>query len=79
MKKVSGIGIGSGHYGIGYRRYSKQSIGIGIGIGIGISICISIGHHGIVPSLIMGIKCGKLIVNLLTVCVHLGINVLDIL
>ena len=41
MKKVSGIGIGIGHYGIEYRRYSKQSIGIGIGIG----------HHGIVPSL----------------------------
>ena len=37
MKKVSGIGIG--HYGIEYRRYSKQSIGIG--------------HHGIVPSLIV--------------------------
>ena len=72
MKKVSGIGIGIG-IGIGYRRYSKQSIGIGIGIGI------SIGHHGIVPSLIMGIKCGKLIVKLLKVCVHLGINVLDIL
>ena len=42
MKKVSGIGIGIGHYGIEYRRYSKQSIGIGIGIG----------HHGIVPSLL---------------------------
>ena len=41
MKKVSGIGIGIGYYGIEYRRYSKQSIGIGIGIG----------HHGIVPSL----------------------------
>ena len=40
LKKVSGIGIG--HFGIEYRRYSKQSIGIGIGIG----------HHGIVPSLI---------------------------
>ena len=39
MKKVSGIGIG--HYGIEYRRYSKQSIGIG--------------HHGIVPSLIISI------------------------
>ena len=43
MKKVSGIGIGIGHYGIEYRRYSKQSIGIGIGIG----------HHGIVPSLVL--------------------------
>ena len=42
MKKVSGIGIGIGHYGIEYRRYSKQNIGIGIGIG----------HHGIVPSLV---------------------------
>ena len=42
IKKVSGIGIGIGHFGIEYRRYSKQSIGIGIGIG----------HHGIVPSLI---------------------------
>ena len=41
MKKVSGIGIGIAHYGIEYRRYSKQSIGIGIGIG----------HHSIVPSL----------------------------
>ena len=40
MKKVSGFGIG--HYGIEYRRYSKQSIGIGIG------------HHGIVPSLVLG-------------------------
>ena len=39
LKKVSGIGIG--HFGIEYRRYSKQSIGIGIG------------HHGIVPSLVM--------------------------
>ena len=38
MIKVSGIGIE--HYGIEYRRYSKQGIGIGIG------------HHGIVPSLI---------------------------
>ena len=45
MKKVSGIGIGIGHYGIEYRRYSKQGIGIGIGIG----------HHGIVPSLIITI------------------------
>ena len=36
-KKVSDIGIGIGHYGIEYRRYSKQSIGIG--------------HRGIVPSL----------------------------
>ena len=34
MKKGSGIR----QYGIGYRRYSKQSIGIG--------------HHGIVPSLL---------------------------
>ena len=42
MKKGSVIGIGIGDYGIGYRRYSKESIGIGIGIG----------HHGIVPSLI---------------------------
>ena len=41
MKKGSVIGIGIGDYGIGYRRYSKESIGIGIGIG----------HHGIVPSL----------------------------
>ena len=41
-KKVSGIGIG--HYGIGYRRCSKQSIGIGIG------------HHGVVPSLTGGPK-----------------------
>ena len=41
MKKISGIGIGIGHYGIEYRRYSKQSIGIGIG------------HHGIVPSLLV--------------------------
>ena len=40
-KKVSGIGIGIGHYGIEYRRYSKQSIGIGIG------------HRGIVPSLVI--------------------------
>ena len=39
-KKISRIGIGIEHYGIGYRRYSKQSIGIGIG------------HHGIVPSLV---------------------------
>ena len=40
LKKVSGIGIGIGHFGIEYRRYSKESIGIGIG------------HHGIVPSLV---------------------------
>ena len=42
IEKVSGIGIGIGHFGIEYRRYSKQSIGVGIGIG----------HHGIVPSLL---------------------------
>ena len=34
-----GYRIGIEHYGIGYRRYSKESIGIGIG------------YHDIVPSL----------------------------